>query len=99
MPDYLITPSSWPTRITLGLALIHFPVLLLRFGVLMGGNGPWLDIVILAGPLSALLATSWHLARRRTRVEALPTGLLIAGYLLVYFLIWIQAGRPHLHFR
>jgi hypothetical protein len=89
----------WLTRVALVLAIVHFPALVIRLSWFAGGNGPWMEILILAGPTTCLLGMLVSLWPRRSAVELFTNALLLFGYILAYLTIWLAAGRPEVFFR
>lgn len=88
---------SWLTRAAIALAVLHFPLLLLRLSFLFHVQSLWPEVLIFGGPALALAGTLQGVLRRY-RSDTLMCILLLAGYLLTYSTWWLAAGRPEFTF-
>jgi hypothetical protein len=79
------------TWLVILLALIHLPVVVFRVGLLGGGDGPWLEVIILGGPVLALAGSVVLAWRRSTRMDAMMCALVLAGYCLAYGSCYLAA--------
>ena len=77
------------TRVVIVLAVLHFPLLFLRVGLFMGGAGPWMEVLIVGGPVAALGGSLVMLWRPSTRNDAMACALIFAGYCLMYTSCWL----------
>ena len=93
-----LSPDSWLIWCATAMAILHFPLVVLRFGLLMGGDGPWMDVLVIAGPGAALVGVLYYSMRRRFKTEAVACALIFFGYTLAYATIWLASGRHGITF-